>query len=76
VSEDFVDGLIVQYTRLVRDYAAQRSTGTALANVIFRRDPPGPAASHLQVADCIDEWILATHPASQADPPRILKGLI
>ncbi|MSU64539.1 MAG: gluconate 2-dehydrogenase subunit 3 family protein [Opitutus sp.] len=54
---------------------AQRSTATALADVILPADHLGPAASAVRVPDYLDEWVSAPYPAQQLDREIILAGL-
>jgi hypothetical protein len=53
----------------------QRSTATALADVILPNDQYGPAASQLGVVPMVDEWISAPYPEQQGDRPVIVNGL-
>ena len=55
---------------------AQRTTATALADVIIPKDALGPAASAVGVPAMIDEWVSAPYPKQQADRPVILDGLV
>ncbi|MCB1091448.1 MAG: gluconate 2-dehydrogenase subunit 3 family protein [Verrucomicrobiae bacterium] len=53
----------------------QRTTTTALADVILPADDLGPAASEVGVPEFIDEWVSAPYPEQQNDRPVILEGL-
>lgn len=53
----------------------QRTTVTALVDVILPADHLGPAASELRVQDYLDEWVSAPYPLQQKDRDVILPGL-
>lgn len=54
---------------------AQRTTVTALCDLILPADDRSPAASALGVPSFIDEWISAPYPQQRADRDTILAGL-
>lgn len=54
---------------------AQRTTVTALADLILPADHLGPAASEVRVPDYIDEWVSAPYPLQQKDREALLPGL-
>lgn len=53
----------------------QRSTATALCDVIIPSDAHSASASAVGVVDFIDEWISAPYPRHQQDRALILSGL-
>lgn len=53
----------------------QRTTVTALADLILPADHLGPAASTVRVPDFIDEWVSAPYPPQQKDREALLPGL-
>ena len=55
--------------------AEQRSTATALCDLIIPADDGSPAASSVGVVDFIDEWISAPYPEHADDRKIVLDGL-
>lgn len=55
--------------------AEQRSTATALCDLIIPADDGSPAASSVGVVDFIDEWISAPYPEHADDRKVVLGGL-
>lgn len=55
--------------------AEQRSTATALCDLIIPADDGSPAASSVGVVDFIDEWISAPYPEHADDRKVVLNGL-
>jgi hypothetical protein len=55
---------------------AQRTTVTALCDLIVPEDDRSPAASKVGVPAFIDEWISAPYPLQQADRVTVLAGLV
>jgi hypothetical protein len=53
----------------------QRTTATALSDLIIPEDAQSPAASRVGVVDFIDEWISAPYPEHAADRKIVLDGL-
>jgi gluconate 2-dehydrogenase subunit 3-like protein len=53
----------------------QRTTATALCDLIIPEDEQSPAASKVGVVDFIDEWISAPYPEHAADRKIVLDGL-
>ena len=53
----------------------QRSTATALCDVIIPSDAQSTSASAVGVVDFIDEWISAPYPRHQQDRTLVLSGL-
>lgn len=53
----------------------QRSTATALCDVIIPSDAHSASASAVGVVDFIDEWISAPYPRHQQDRALVLTGL-
>lgn len=53
----------------------EKNAALALADIIFPKDDLGPAASEVQVADFIDEWVSAPYPRQQEDRKVIIPGL-
>lgn len=54
---------------------SQRTTVTALCDLILPADERSPAASALGVPSFIDEWISAPYPQQRADRETVLAGL-
>ena len=53
----------------------QRTTATALCDLIIPEDAQSPAASKVGVVDFIDEWISAPYPEHAEDRKTVLAGL-
>jgi hypothetical protein len=53
----------------------QRTTATALCDLIIPADDTSPAASSVGVVDFIDEWISAPYPDHAVDRKTVLDGL-
>ena len=53
----------------------QRSTVTALCDLILPADDLGPAASAVGVPEFLDEWISAPYPQQQGDSPILREGI-
>jgi hypothetical protein len=53
----------------------QRTTATALCDLIIPADDTSPAASSVGVVDFIDEWISAPYPEHAVDRKTVLDGL-
>jgi hypothetical protein len=53
----------------------QRTTATALCDLIIPADDVSPAASSVGVVDFIDEWISAPYPEHAVDRKTVVEGL-
>ena len=54
---------------------AQRTTASALCDVILPADAQGPGAAAVRVHEFIDEWISAPYPGHSEDKQLVLDGL-
>lgn len=64
---------VVTWDKVLTD--GQLKTLTILGDMIIPTDEKSPAASTLNIADFINEWLSAPYPAQQADREIILSGL-